>query len=282
MATQLLSFPPVPEETVLAANVLYGRGNLYIKLGDALERLMGRQISTEVYSTSETLFRTHIFPALLTVFQYLEELTSEQVLDAIRSRLDLKYALRLPINSPGITLKTLCEYHRVQFIDQGQQDIIQVLLDHLTQEGYLNQGTDQRLMAHQVLTTICTMCQLHEVTKSMHQALETLAIMHPEWLRQITLPTWYDRYNRGSRKAVISFSDPKWNARTIEIVKDIQYLLDAIDRLPDPTTAELPEIQRIRQIMGKQFLTCLYEPDQRGCFQRMVKKCNGCNLISTL
>jgi hypothetical protein len=115
----------------------------------------------------------------------------------------------------------------------------------------------------------------------MHQALETLAIMHPEWLRQITLPTWYDRYNRGSRKTVISFSDPKWNTRTIEIIKDIQYLLEAIDRLPDPTMGELPEIKRIRQIMGKQFLTCLYDPDQRGCFQGMVKKCNGCNLIAT-
>ena len=275
MNHRLATFSPIPEETSLAANALYGKGNLYIKLGDALDDLLCGQLSTEA------IFRTHTFPALLTVFQYLEELTSEQVLDAVRNRLDLKYALRLPVNGPGISLKTLCEYHRIQFMEQEHQDIIQILLDYLAKEGHLSQESEQRLMAHQVLTTICTMCQLNEVTKSMHQALETLAIMHPEWLLQITLPTWYDRYNRGSRKVVISFTDSKWNTRTLEIINDIQYLLEAIDRLPDSTMGELPEIKRIRQIMGKQFLTCLYEPDQRGCFQRMVKKCNGCNLIAT-
>ena len=167
-------------------------------------------------------------------------------------------------------------------MNQEHQDIIQILLDHLRQEGYLNQGTGVQLTAPKVLTTLCSMCQLNEVTKSMHQALEALAMMYPEWLRQITLPTWYDRYNRGNRKVVFSFSDPKWQARAADIVKDIQYLLAAIDKLPDPALGEQPEIKRIRQIMGQQFLICLREPDQRGCFQRMVKQCNGCNLISAL
>jgi hypothetical protein len=276
---QALSLPAIPEDTILAANALYGKGNLYIKLGDALERLLGGQIPIEIDTEADSVFRTHIFPALLTVFQYLEELSSEQVLDAVRNRLDLKYALRLPVNGPGISLTTLCEYHRIQFMMQEHQDIISILLDHLVKEGYLNQGTEPRLTAHKVLTTICTMCQLNEVTKSMYQALETLAMLYPEYLRQITLPYWYDRYNRGTRKVVLSFSDPKWHTRAMDIVNDIRYLLEVIDRLPDPNLGELPEIKRIRQIMGKQFLTCLYEPDQRGCFQRMVKQCNGCNLI---
>ncbi len=273
---QTASFPPIPEDTFLAATALYGKGNIYIKLGDALENLLGEQHPGE----ANERFKTHILPALLTVFQYLEELNSDQVLDAVRNRLDLKYALRLPVNGPGMTLNTLCEYHRTQFMGQEHQEIIQILLDHLAREGYLSQEARQPLMAHQVLTTICTMCQLNEVTKSMYQALETLAIMHPDWLRQVTLPSWYDRYNRGSRKAVLSFSDPKWNTRIIEIVNDIQYLLEAIDGLPDPMLKNLPEVKRIRQIMGKQFLICIYEPDQRGCFQRMVKRCNGCNLVT--
>jgi hypothetical protein len=276
MITLATQFPSVPEDTFLAATALYGKGNLYIRLGDALDEWVGGQLPVEANAT----FKSHILPALLTIFQYLEELTNDQVLDAVRNRLDLKYALRLPLNVPGITLKTLCKYHQTHFMEEDHQRILQILLDRLVKDGYISQEDGQPLKAQQVLATICTMCQLDEVTKSMHQALETLAVMHPDWLRQITLPYWYDRYNRSSRLTPISYSDPKWNARAIEVVGDIKYLLQAIDRLSDPLVADLPEIERIRQIMGEQFLVCLYEPEQRGCFQRMVKKCNGCNLIS--
>lgn len=276
MSSHHTPFPPVPEDTFLAATALYGKGNLYIKLGDALEEQVGGQLLAEANAT----FKSHILPALLTVFQYLEELSNDQVLEAVRNRLDLKYALRLPMNIPGMTQKTLCEYHQAQFMNADHQRILQTLLDRLVEDGYLSQGKGQPLFAHQVLAAICTMCQLDEVTKAMHQALETLAVTHPEWLRKIALPYWYDRYNRGRRHAAISFFDPKWNTRALEIVGDIQYLLGVIDRLPDPLLADLPEIKRIRQIMEGQLLVCLREPGQRECFQRMVNKCNGCNLVA--
>lgn len=276
MASPQTSLPRVPEDTFLAATALYGKGNLYIRLGDALEDLVDGQLSVETNAT----FNTHIFPALLTIFQYLEELSSDQVLEAVRNRLDLKYALRLQMNAPTMTLKTLCNYHQTQFMEAEHQRILQTLLDRLVEEGYLCQGDGQPISAVQVLATICTMCQLDEVTKAMHRALETLAVMCPEWLRQITLPYWYDRYNRGNRRAAFSYLDQNWNTRAIEIVGDIKYLLEAINQLPDPQLADIPEINHIRQIMGEQFLACLYEPDQRDCFQRRVKKCNGCNLVS--
>lgn len=278
MITLSTQFPSVPEDTFLAATALYGKGNLYIRLGDALDEWVGGQLPVEANAT----FQSHILPALLTIFQYLEELTNDQVLDAVRNRLDLKYILRLPMTAPTMTLKTICENHRTQFMQPEHQRIMQTLLDRLVEDSYLSQENGQPLTAQKVLATICTMCQLDEVTKAMHGALETLAVMHPDWLRQITLPYWYDRYNRNSRLTPISYSDPKWNARAIETVGDIKYLLEAIDRLPDPVLADLPEIKRIREIMGDQFLSCLYEPDQRGCFQRRVKKCNGCNLVSIL
>lgn len=270
------TFPPVPQDTFLAATAQYGKGNIYLRMGDGLEEML----DGAALKNKGDCFKSHIRPALLTLFQYLEELTNDQVLEAVRSRLDLKYALRLPVNSPSMTIKNLCENHQAQFMGADHQRILQILLDRLVKEGYLSQSEGQPLYAHQVLTAICTMCQLDEVTKAMHQALETLAIMHPEWLREIALPYWYDRYNRGRRRATISFFDPKWNTQCLEIVGDIQYLLKVIDRLPDPLPADLPEIKRIRQIMGEQFLVCLREPDQRGCFQRRVKKCNGCNLVA--
>jgi hypothetical protein len=54
------------------------------------------------------LFPTHGQPAeapwrlaLVTVFQFLEHLTERQAADAVRSRLDWKYALSLELTDPG-------------------------------------------------------------------------------------------------------------------------------------------------------------------------------------
>jgi len=39
--------------------------------------------------------------ALVTVFQFMENLTDRQTADAVRSQLDLKYALSLELTDPG-------------------------------------------------------------------------------------------------------------------------------------------------------------------------------------
>lgn len=134
MITRSTQFPSVPEDTFLAATALYGKGNLYIRLGDALDAWVGGQLPVEANAT----FKSHILPALLTIFQYLEELTNDQVLDAVRNRLDLKYILRLPMTAPTMTLKTICEYHRTQFVQPEHQHIMQTLLDRLVEDSYLS------------------------------------------------------------------------------------------------------------------------------------------------
>jgi hypothetical protein len=276
------SFPPVPEDTFQAATALYGKGNIYLKLGDHLEQLLDGLLSadTDTWGKANRSLETHIHQALLTIFQYVEELTNEQILDAVRNRLDLRYALHLPLKAPGVSLKALCKYHQDLVSNPAHQHILQSLLDQMAESGFLGLSTGHPLSARQVLATICIVSQFDEVTKAMYQALEALAVVDPEWLRQVTRPYWYDRYNRSSRLAAISFFDPKWNSRALEIVGDIQYLLETIDALHNPVLASLPEIQRIRQSLGEHFLMCLNEPDQKISFERMVTECNGCSLLS--
>ena len=260
---------------------MFGKGNIYLRIGDALANLLCDLAPVELARTpnNNKTTETNIQMAMLTIFQFAEELTNLQIAEALRNRVELKYALHLPMNTPQLDPNTLCEFRKYLFNNPPYQVIFQTLLDRTAEFGLFKNIQDQPVLTMPVLIAVCTATRIEEVVHAMHQALETLAVADPEWLRRVTLPYWYDRYNRGTRKVVLSFSDPKWHTRAMDIVNDIRYLLEVIDRLPDPNLGELPEIKRIRQIMGKQFLTCLYEPDQRGCFQRMVKQCNGCNLI---
>lgn len=276
VATTQTSLPPIPEDTFLAASALYGKGNIYLQLGDALELLVGELLP----ETTNASYRAHILPALLTIIQYVEGLTNDQVLEAVRTRLDLRYALHLPLNSPGMSLDTLCEFHQTLYTNPTQQQRLQNLLNRLVDFGLVRTVAGEQPQARHILSRVCIISQLSEVTRAMYEALETLAVADPEWLRQIMRPTWYDRYNRSSRLAARSFSGERWNARAQELLGDIQYLLQAVQRRNSTKLAELPEVRYIKQILQEQYLTCIDEADATLSQERMVTECNLCKLIS--
>ena len=48
--------------------------------------------------------------ALTSVMQFCEGLSDRQAADAVRARLDWKYALALPLEDPGFDASVLCEF----------------------------------------------------------------------------------------------------------------------------------------------------------------------------
>ena len=89
---------------------------------------------------------------MLTIFQFAEELTNQQMVDALRSRLDLKYALHLPVNYHRFEPSALCEFRRQLFADAAFQQIFQKLLDRTAEFGLL-----KTIRSQPVLTSRCWM-----------------------------------------------------------------------------------------------------------------------------
>jgi transposase len=87
--------PPVPDETVRVAHAAFPRGNLYLTM---------REECGVIFADDDfaTLFPTRGQPAaapwrlaLITIMQYVEDLSDRQAAEAVRSRIDWKYALSL-------------------------------------------------------------------------------------------------------------------------------------------------------------------------------------------
>ena len=58
--------------------------------------------------------------ALVTVFQFLENLSDRQVAGAVRSRIDLKYALSLELGDPCFDFSVLCEFRPAYSPETGR------------------------------------------------------------------------------------------------------------------------------------------------------------------
>lgn len=244
---------PIPPETARAARAIFGSNNYYIILGDRLANILSGYTPPACLGPGwEHRLSIPVLP-LLTLFQYMEWLTDRQTMDAFRSRADWKYALHIPMNYHGIPEGVLCQYRQEILFMHSRCMELEALLGRLGADEKLSQIFDPPLEAESLITSVCTLNRSARVLDAMHAALEGLASKHPEWLRQVSSPHWYVRYNpaASSLTPLIPREKPELTAR--EVGDDAQYLLDRVDQVGTPEINHLEEIRRLRMEIQDQF-----------------------------
>lgn len=243
----------VPEETARIAYQVFPKGNRYLNLRDELG---------SIYSDHnfETLFSTHGQPAqcpwrlaLVSVMQFAENLSDRQTAEAVRSRIDWKYALGLELADSGFDFSVLSEF-RTRLLSGGQEEqILDIFLERLIERGWLKSGGKQRTDSTHVLAAIRTLNRLEGVGETLRATLNDLATVAPDWLSEWVPREWFDRYSR----AIEEYRLPKGvSARQTyaEMVgRDGIQLLSAIyDDGPD-WLRQVPSVNILRQTWVHQY-----------------------------
>jgi transposase len=102
--------PEIPAETVRVVRAAFPKGNLYIHLRDALGTIYQDELFADLYPGRGQPAYAPWKLALVTVFQFMENLTDRQAADAVRSRLDWKYCLSLELTDAGFDHTVLSEF----------------------------------------------------------------------------------------------------------------------------------------------------------------------------
>lgn len=114
MSLKPLDFSKVPAETARIARAAFPKGNLYLKLRDELGTVFTDDLFVEFFSERGCPATSPARLALVTLFQFAEGLADRAAADAVRSRIDWKYALSLPLADPGFDATVLVEFrHRL-------------------------------------------------------------------------------------------------------------------------------------------------------------------------
>ena len=92
---------PVPEETARVARAAYPKGNVYLKMRDELGTIYDDAAFAHLFPNNGQPAEAPWRLALVTVMQFAEGLSDRQAADAVRGRLDWKYALGLELSDPG-------------------------------------------------------------------------------------------------------------------------------------------------------------------------------------
>ena len=186
----------IPEETSRVAKAVFRKGNRYLRLRDTF----GELFSSEDF---KTLFHAEGKPALdparlalITLVQFAENLSDEAVAEAVRSRIDVKYLLALPLEDPGFDASVLCEF-RSRLIDGNTEGLLfDNLLEHFRSHKLLRERGKQRTDSRHVLAAIHALNRLNCIGQTLRHCLNVLATVAPDWFRDIAKAEWIERYSK--------------------------------------------------------------------------------------
>ena len=185
---------PVPEETACVARAAFPKGNTYLKMREELGTIFEDEAFAALFPTRGKPAFSPWRLALVTVMQFAEGLSDRQAADAVRARIDRKFAPSLELTDPGFDASVLCEF-RSRLVERGAQELpFDLLLGCLRERGLLKARGRQRTDSTHVLADVRDLNRLELVNETVRLALNALAVSAPGWLRERAEPEWATRY----------------------------------------------------------------------------------------
>jgi len=193
--------------------------------------------------------------ALVTVFQMAEDLDDRGAAEAVRTRLDWKYALGIGLEDPGFDHSVLSEF-RTRAAGHGlEQVVLDRLLERLVADGLVKAGGKQRTDSTHVVAAVAALNRLELVGESVRAALEALAVVHPQWLAQrVCVPDFTRRYGA----PMTSWRPPASAARRGELAiayaRDGYALVEACYEESAPAfLRDIPAVSTLRQVLVQNY-----------------------------
>jgi len=239
----------IPEETARVARAACPKGTLAMRLRDELGELYQDEHFVSLYPVEGQPAYEPWRLAIVTVLQYGEGLTDRQAANAVRERIDWKYALGLELRDPGFDFSVLCEF-RARFVDNQQETLLlDRLLEVCKQRGWLKGGGKQRTDSTHVLARVRSLSNLECVGETLRATLDDLASLAPDWLVQQISQDWFERYSHRVENYRLPKAENQRMALAQQIGEDGLHLLQALEQ---PEAADelrkIESVQLLRQI----------------------------------
>jgi transposase len=239
----------IPEETVRVARAACPKGTLAMRLRDELWELYQDEHFVSLYPVEGQPAYEPWRLALVMVLQYAEGLTDRQAANAVRERIDWKYALGLELTDPGFDFSVLSEF-RARLVESQQETLLlDRLLEVCKRRGWLKAGGKQRTDSTHVLARVRSLSNLECVGETLRAALDDLAALAPDWLVQQISQDWFERYSHRVENYRLPKAENQRLALAQHIGEDGQHLLQALERLQVPDELkQIESVQLLRQI----------------------------------
>ncbi|MEO8391659.1 MAG: IS1182 family transposase [Chloroflexota bacterium] len=255
MSLQPQSIPPIPDLTAKIARRAFRKGNVYMQMRDVLGTFFTDDLFTDLYPADGQPAYTPWRLALVSVMQFAENLSDRQAADAVRSRIDWKYALSLDLTDEGFDFSVLSEFRQRLVEHQAGERLLNTMLDQFVQAGLLGSGGTQRTDSTNVLAQVRDLNRLELAGRTLQATLDAIADAAPDWLQVWLVPEWYNRYGQLLTEFRLPQKESEREALAIQIGMDGLALLEAVydGTSPPLDVRQLAAVEVMRQIWVQQY-----------------------------
>jgi transposase len=254
MSMQPKPWPEVPAATAKVARAAFRKGSLAIRARDQLGPWYRDADFAAAYGVRGAPGMSPAQLAMVTVLQFAENLTDRQAADAVRGRLDWKYALGLPLDDEGFDFSVLSEFRSRLAAAGLERAIFDLLLERLKELGLVKAGGTARTDSTQVLGRIRDLNRLELAGETVRAALESLAAAAPDWLAGLIDASWQEVYGQRIDGMRLPASEAKRQDLASQYGRDGALLLDAVRAPGAPSwLRDLPAVETLRRIWVQQY-----------------------------
>ena len=256
MSLQAQPIPRIPESTAKIARRAFRKGNVYMRMRDLLGTFFTDDQFTDLYPADGQPAYAPWRLALVSVMQFAENLSDRQAADAVRARIDWKYALSLELTDEGFDFSVLSEFRQRLVEHEAGERMLNTMLEQFVQAGLLSGGGKQRTDSTHVLASVRALNRLELAGRALQAALDAIAETEPDWLQAWVAPEWYDRYGQLLTEFRLPQKMPERDALAVQIGRDGHALMEMIYRHPSTPVGvrELPAVTILRQIWLQQYV----------------------------
>jgi transposase len=255
MSLQPGPVPPVPAETARVARAAFPKGTPFMRMRDELGAIYDDEAFAHLFPTRGQPAEAPWRVALVTIFQFAEDLSDRQAADAVRGRIDWKYALSLELSDPGFDASVLCEFRARLLAGDAGQLLLDMLLRRFRDLALLKARGRQRTDSTHVLAAVRALNRLELVRETVRHALDILAEVAPGWLVAHANPEWVKRYHRRSDEGRLPKGKAAQRELADQIGRDGTALLEAAFSADAPSwLREVPAVEMLRRIWLQNYL----------------------------
>ncbi|MBT2488153.1 IS1182 family transposase [Streptomyces sp. ISL-96] len=239
----------VPALTVQIARASNPNGTTAMWVRDRLDGLWDDQDFADWYPRDG---RPGLSPAQLAtvcVVQFLLGLSDRQAAEAVRCRIDFKYAMALELDDPGFHHSVLGDF-RERLIEGDRTDrLLDLALTRLKDAGLVRERTTQRTDSTHVLAAVRDLTRLELVTEAVRAALEELAGTASHLLDGLVDEEWGRHYGRPVR---LGKNPTRPKTRILATGDDAVRLIEHLGQHGAERLSG-PRVQALRQIMVQNY-----------------------------